>query len=229
MPIPPAIYVAVLASLGLSGVAAARQPIPKNAHPSMFGGWECDRGFRPVRGACQPVRVPENAHLDLLGHSWECDRGFRPIGERCEPVVVPKNAHLDLLGHGWECDRGYRPSGAGCQPVIVPENAHLDLLGHGWECDRAYRVLRDKCQPVFVPEHAHLDLLGHDWECDAGFKPAGEACVPMTAAQREAQRILTEAAIARYRAGIRDYDVSGDCDGKAVTGTVEGHRGSSVV
>jgi hypothetical protein len=63
-------------------------------------------------------------------------------------------------------------------------------------------------------------------ECDAGFKPAGETCVPMTDAEREAQRLLMEAAIARYRAGIRDYDVSGDCDGESVTGTVEGSRGS---
>lgn len=170
--------------------------------------------------------VPENAHINVFGNGWECNRGYRAVSGKCEPVQIPTNAHIDVFGHGWECDRGYRAFGRKCQVVAVPPNAHIDVFGHGWECDRGYRTVGGKCEIVAIPSNAHIDVFGHGWECDTGFKPSGANCIPMTPAEREAQRLLMEAAIARYQAGYRAYDVSGDCDGESVTGTVEGQHGS---
>lgn len=51
----------------------------------------------------------------------------------------------------------------------------------------------------------------------------------MSTAELEAQRLLKEAMMKRYAAGIRSFSVSGDCDGDSVTGVVEGHKGSKDV
>lgn len=198
---------------------------PPNAHAT-HSGWECNRGFHQVENSCEPVQIPANAHLDILGHDWECDRGFRQANQACERVSIPKDAHLDILGHGWECNRGFKEVQGACQPVTIPPNAHLDILGHDWECDRGFRSNGPGCQAVLIPEHAHIDILGHDFECDEGYKKVGAKCSQMSAAEREAHRLLKEAMMKRYAAGIRDFNVSGDCDGESVTGVLEGHKRS---
>ena len=49
---------------------ASQQPIPANAHKSLFGtGWECNRGFAQRGEECVPVQVPPNAELDVFGAS----------------------------------------------------------------------------------------------------------------------------------------------------------------
>jgi len=208
--------------------STAASSAPPNSHAT-YNGWECDRGYRQVGNSCQTVQIPANAHLDILGHNWECDRGFRQAGPVCGRVAVPINAHLDILGHGWECNRGFKEVQGGCKSVMLPPNAHLDILGHNWECDRGFRGNGPGCQTVLVPEHAHLDILGHDFECDEGYKRVGPKCAQMSTAELEAQRLLKEAMMKRYAAGIRSFSVSGDCDGDSVTGVVEGHKGSKDV
>ncbi len=174
-------------------------------------------------------KIPAHAHPSILGTGWECNSGYRSTGSSCEKFEVPANAHLSILGHSWECNSGYRTTGTACVPVQVPSNAHLTILGHGWECNSGYRSTGSSCEKFEVPANAHLNTLGSSWNCNDGFKQSGDTCIPMTLAEKEAQRIRNQQLMAAYLAGHREYDVSGDCDGESVSGTVEGYSSSRSV
>ncbi len=103
---------------------------PPNAHMTRYGdGWECDRGYRSVRGACVGIQVPANAYLDATGRGWRCDRGYRKADEVCVKLELPPHAFLDSLGNDWKCDRGYRRVDDSCVAIALPENAFLDSSG----------------------------------------------------------------------------------------------------
>jgi hypothetical protein len=123
--------IALLALASWPGVAAtqddsAQAVVPLNAHMrSHGGGWECDRGYRSVRGSCVAVEVPTNAYLNSLGNGWDCNRGYRKANGACVKIEVPPHAFLGSRGSGWQCDRGYRGVDQSCITVEVPPNAHL--------------------------------------------------------------------------------------------------------
>lgn len=174
--------------------------VPMNAHKVAWGkGWECDRGFYEVRGACSKIVVPANARVDYTGHAWECDRGYRRSVNQCAKVEVPEHASLDYTGHGWECDRGYRRSGAQCAAVAVPQNASLDYTGHSWECDRGYQRGGGRCVAVPVPQNASLDYTGHSWICNDGYIRRQQECVALfVATVNEIRQALIAASLGTY-------------------------------
>jgi len=62
--------------------------VPDNArlNGSSYGsGWDCKRGFREVDDACEPLQLPENAHIDYSGNDWDCNRPNRRQQDRCVP------------------------------------------------------------------------------------------------------------------------------------------------
>lgn len=111
----------------------------------------------------------------------------------------------------------------------IPVHAHPNTIGTGWECDSGYRSTGKSCEKFEVPANAKLNTLGNSWECNDGFKQSGNACVSMTLAEKDAQRIRRQQVMAAYLAGLREYDVSGDCNGESVSGTVQAYRGSRAV
>jgi hypothetical protein len=156
--------------------------MPKNAHANSYGsGWECDRGYREISGACTAVKVPANAYATnrSYGRGWECDHGYREVNERCVAVKVPQNGYLDASGDRWKCNRGYREVDETCVAVKVPTNGYLtdSLYGAGWKCERGYEVINDACVAVKVPENAHLDYSGNDWACNQPYRRQQGTCV----------------------------------------------------
>ena len=127
-----------------------REAIPENAHVKGLGrGWECDKGFRQVDGACNAVSVPKHAFKTNVsyGRGWECMRGYLEALDACVPVNVPDNAYLNSYGDGWECGRIYQREGDSCVEIKVPKNGHLTNSSHGsgWECNRGYREVDQSC------------------------------------------------------------------------------------
>ncbi len=54
--------------------------IPANASAKSYGkGWQCDRGFLKIDGACVVVTLPENAYLtdSSYGSGWKCQHGYK--------------------------------------------------------------------------------------------------------------------------------------------------------
>lgn len=71
------------------------QIIPQNAHVEKYGlGWECNRGYREVKGKCQEVRVPKYGYATgrSFDQGWDCLRGYIRNEERCVLVKVPAHA-----------------------------------------------------------------------------------------------------------------------------------------
>lgn len=185
--------------LSFSGKAAYGQSIPENAHRTLFGGWECDRGYEQVGDRCQKIDVPENASLTLTGHDWRCDRGYQQVGQRCESIDVPKNASLTILGNDWSCDRGYRQVGKRCEPIDIPENASLNLLGNDWRCDRGYERVKNRCERINIPENASLNLLGTGWTCNEGYVRRNNGCIPIErATDDEIRELIISKSISFY-------------------------------
>ena len=143
------IFVALLAVVpGLAFAQSGSVEIPENARVKGYGsGWEYDRGFRTVDGACVAIEVPAKAYPTnaLYGRGWGCVRGYREVNEACAAINVPPNAYLNSSGDQWKCDRGYRAIDEACVAVKVPEKAHLDYSGHGWDCNRPYREEQNRC------------------------------------------------------------------------------------
>jgi hypothetical protein len=65
----------------------------------------CGFGYQVYGNSCLEIILPDNAHLELSGHSWSCDRGFLKIGHFC--WVLPDHAHINADGETWSCDVGY--------------------------------------------------------------------------------------------------------------------------
>ena len=108
--------------------------IPEHARAKSYGnGWECDRGYREVDGACTAVSVPANAYPTNVayGRGWECDRGYQEVAEACAPIEVPLNAYLKPSGDRWKCDRGFREVAEACVAVDVPPNGYLVDSSYG--------------------------------------------------------------------------------------------------
>ena len=155
--------------------------IPKNARAKSFGsGWECNRGYREVNGACAAVKVPANAFPTnaSYGHGWQCSRGYRQADESCAAIKIPPNAYLDASGDRWRCDRGYQSVDEACVAVKVPPNGYLtdSSYGPGWECDRGYQSVDAACVAVKVPENAHLNYSGNDWDCNQPYRKQQGRC-----------------------------------------------------
>lgn len=127
--------------------------MPENARAKSDGsGWECDRGYRELNGACAAVKAPANAYPTdtSYGRGWECDRGYREVDETCVAVKVPPNGYLadSSYGLGWKCDRGYRAVDEACIALKLPDNAHIDYSGNDWDCNRLYWKQQDSCIPL---------------------------------------------------------------------------------
>jgi hypothetical protein len=170
-------------SAGASSQADERAP-PRNAHGSLYGGWDCSPGFRQVEEACVPIRVPANAYLDSFGRDWHCNRRYikDDQGLGCKSVKIPANAHADDeqdFGPGWECDRGYRKVSGRCTRVIVPANAYYSevALDRDWECNPGYRQVGETCMAVRAPVHGFLVGDHDEWACERGFKKSADSCM----------------------------------------------------
>ena len=53
--------------------------VPANGYlvDASYGpGWECDRGYSVVDGACAAIMMPENAHIDFSGNDWDLQPPF---------------------------------------------------------------------------------------------------------------------------------------------------------
>ena len=63
------ILVLFLAAVPDLGIAQADSvEIPANAHAKNYGdGWVCERGYRKVDKACDPIKVPAKAYLNSSG------------------------------------------------------------------------------------------------------------------------------------------------------------------
>lgn len=152
-----AIFIFVLTLLALQAAAPGdvfakktSAAIPSNAHPLKFGGgWECDRGYREVKGRCAAVKVPANGYFAeaSYGPGWKCNRGYRADKESCVAVKVPENGFFvdSSYGTGWQCARGYRALKASCVAVKMPKNAHLDFTGNDWACNPPHQKQQDGC------------------------------------------------------------------------------------
>ena len=132
--------------------------IPEHASASTYGtGWECDRGYQRVNGACAAIELPANAFLTIgsFGRGWECMRGYRARERTCIAIDLPPHAYLDSSGDRWQCERGYRTVAETCVALDVPPHAHLDASGDRWECERGYRSARDSCVAIRVPSNGY--------------------------------------------------------------------------
>lgn len=169
---------------GVSDLLLARDraiDIPENARATSYGqGWECEQGYRRVKGACNPVKVPDNAYPtgNTYGRVWKCKWGYRQVAEACVAIKVPANAYLKHTGIEWACDHGYRADDNACVAIDVPANAYLTgaTYGPGWKCERGYRTVDTTCVAVKLPENAHLDYSGRDWECDPPYRRRQNNC-----------------------------------------------------
>jgi len=160
----------------------AASPVPENARAETHGtGWQCNRGFSKLEGACEPIRVPANAYLTSLsyGRGWECKRGFREVRNTCNAIEVPDNAYLNASGNGWKCHRGFQNSRDNCVVVEVPENGFLNdaSYGTGWSCNRGFEPISQRCSPLILPADTHLDFSGNSWECDPPMRRRSDTCV----------------------------------------------------
>ena len=66
------------ASIGLARAQDVEGTIPANGSANAYRtGWQCDRGFRKIDGACKLVSLPENAYLtgSSYGPGWKCKHG----------------------------------------------------------------------------------------------------------------------------------------------------------
>lgn len=156
--------------------------IPEHASAKKYGsGWECDRGYREINGACAAVKVPANAYPTNVpyGRGWECVRGYRKVDETCAAIKVPPNAYLNSSGDRWKCDRGYRKVDDACIAVKVPANGYFVDSSYevGWKCERGYRAVNETCVAVKVPENAHLDYSGNEWDCNRPYQKQQDGCV----------------------------------------------------
>ena len=152
---PPVIFIfslfvlaLVAVALGVVNAQSGSVRVPDNAHATGYGsGWECDRGYRQVKGACAAVKLPANAYLknSTFGNGWECNWGYRQVDKSCVAIKVPLNAYLNSFGDSWKCDRGYRAHREACVVVKVSMNAHLNFSGNDWECNRPYKRQQEKC------------------------------------------------------------------------------------
>ena len=174
----------LLASIPVLGLPQdGRVEVPENATSMSYGkGWECIQGYRPDRGACNAVNVPDNAYAtgSSYGRGWKCKRGYRQLDEACVAIIVPPNAYLNHTGTGWTCDRGYRLDDNGCVAIEVPANGYLTEANYGpwWTCERGYRAAGTRCVAVQLPANAHLDYSGSGWDCDPPYRNRQNACVP---------------------------------------------------
>ena len=81
--------------------------IPANASAKTYGrGWECDRGFHKIDGACAVVALPENAYLtdSTYGSGWKCKHGYKQnkdasIMELMKTITVKKRKIEKRLYH----------------------------------------------------------------------------------------------------------------------------------
>jgi len=76
----------------------------------------CAPGSAASSGACAPLTIPENAHLNVSGDGWICNFGFERRGQKCTPVVVPWNASLGRNSDVWTCNPGYYEKRGICLP-----------------------------------------------------------------------------------------------------------------
>ena len=152
---PPVIFIFSLfgfallaAALGVVFAQSGSVRVPDNAHARGYGGgWECDRGYRQVKGGCAAVKAPANAYLNnsAYGSGWECNWGYHQVDKSCVAIEVPLNAYLNSFGDEWKCDRGYRARREACVVVKVPMNGHINFTGNDWECNRPYKRQQEKC------------------------------------------------------------------------------------
>ena len=168
----------------VSGTSCKPIPLPANAFLRSSGyDWQCSRGYRPERGACVHIALPEHAYLTdaSYGLGWVCDRGFAQEAGECRAIDVPKNGYLTNARYGdaWACERGFFEIDGRCDPVPVPENAFLDsdAYGPGWRCVRGFEPVGGACIAIDLPENAHLDDSGNRWRCDRDFQISDRECV----------------------------------------------------
>ena len=128
------------------GCAKIAVPAHAYAVDSSYGsGWECERGYRQLHGACAQIQVPANAYLARAGDEWRCERGFRRVDAACAPIEVPANAYLTDAGTDWQCERGFIKEPSACVTVRVPANGVLSLSGTDWVCDGGFHREADAC------------------------------------------------------------------------------------
>ena len=136
------ILLAALTAAPILSHAQNGSATPPHARANASGtGWECDRGYQRINGACATVELPANAYLTKLsfGRGWDCMRGHRAVNDSCVAVEVPEHGYLDSSGDRWKCERGYRNVAERCAPIVVPQHAYLESGGDRWACGRAYR------------------------------------------------------------------------------------------
>ena len=182
---------------------------PANATPKAGGGWTCNRGFFETEGACQPVRIPQNAALSASGHSWSCSASFTEIDHTCRPqgtattpaptkicaddqapdgvcvpMEIPRHATRAAGTHIWHCNAGLQEIAGACVPIESPRHAHVGTDGDRWLCDRGYRAVQGKCTEIDIPNNASLGYFGDVWTCNRGFYELRGVCLPDTKAHR---------------------------------------------
>ena len=146
------------------------------------GGWSCDRGFRAVGTACQPVSVPSNAYLEDrgIGRGWECAYGFRFEKDACTPVVPPEHGFVTgFAGDQWSCERTFVRDGDHCVKMRLPANAISTsrYSTSGWTCERGYLENDGRCERIVIPPHAYLDTTSPaGWTCERGYRFSADHC-----------------------------------------------------
>jgi hypothetical protein len=132
-----------------------------HTRPGYGKGCECKPGYRRDKGACNAVKVLDNAYPtgSSYGRGRKCKRGYQQLAETCVAIKVPANANLNYSSTGWTCHRGYRADDNACVVIEVPENRYLTKANHGpgWSCKHGYRAVGTKCVPVRLPANAHLN------------------------------------------------------------------------
>ena len=138
----------IAGSTGFANAQGVEGTIPANASANTYGrGWQCDRGFSRIDGACAVVTLPENAYLtdSSYGVGWKCAHGYKQTKDACDLVALPANAYLSAAsGDRWLCDRGYGQVDETCAAINVPANGYLteSTSGSGWVCGRGFRSMR---------------------------------------------------------------------------------------
>jgi hypothetical protein len=175
------VFALLMIAVGEQGARGDTGPIPENARAKGYGtGWECNRGYSLVKGACTAVTIPANAYPagTSFGQGWQCNHGFKAAGEACVAIKILANAYLQPSGDSWHCERTYRKVDDTCMAVAVPLNGYLadSAYGLGWKCERGFQAVDEACVALKMPEHTHLDYSGNNWNCNKPYRKKHDKC-----------------------------------------------------
>jgi len=124
-----------------------------------YGIATCNYGYKKnyILQSCDPVVVPLNATMNILGDGFNCNSGYKLnyLTNQCDSIA-PANARVDASTYqGWTCNSGYRQEGLKCIPyaeyctITFGQNTYTK--NDGCYCSAGYTFSKALSQCIKVP------------------------------------------------------------------------------